>query len=342
MPQSQACLRRKDAEERPVNLTLFEPIRDELGAVEARMLAAVRDADEPLSSALAGLLTSGGKRLRPALVILSARLFQWDPEPVTNLAAAVEMLHTATLIHDDTIDGAAMRRGHRTLNATWHRSATILAGDYLFARAAALAAATSSNRVSSIFANTLLVICQGELQQMLSLFDWRGNREQYYQRIYAKTASLFAASCEGGAVLAQAPEAQVLALRQYGHHLGIAFQIVDDVLDFCGDARHLGKPVGSDLRQGIATLPVYHYLQSGGEESLVAAALDRTVAEGPAHAEAVSALVAAVVSSGAIEGCRREAEGYVQRAVGNLAALGDGPYPRTLRSLAEFVVARDA
>lgn len=325
-----------------MNWTLFEPIRDELGAVEARMLAAVREADEPLSSALAALLSSGGKRLRPALVILSGRLFQWDPEPVTNLAAAVEMLHTATLIHDDTIDGATMRRGHQTLNATWNRSATILAGDYLFARAAALAADTSSSRVTSLFASTLLVICQGELRQMLSLFDWRGNREGYYQRIYAKTASLFAASCEGGAVLAHAPEAQVQALREYGHDLGIAFQIVDDVLDFSGDVQHLGKPVGSDLRQGIATLPIYHYLQSGGQEALVAAALDRSCTDGQPRDEAVSALVAAVASSGAVEGCRREAQRFVQRAVDHLAGLSNGPYPAALRGLAEFVVARDA
>ncbi len=341
MPQTQAGLKRKDAEERPVNLTMFEPIRDDLAAVEARMLAAVHEAEEPLASALASLLTSGGKRLRPALVILAARLFRWDPEPVINLAAAVEMLHTATLIHDDTIDEASVRRGHRTLNATWQRSATILAGDYLFARAASLAADTSSNRVTSIFANTLTVICQGELRQMLSLFDWRGDLEGYYRRIYAKTASLFAASCEGGAVLAGAPDEQVCALRDYGRHLGIAFQIVDDVLDFVGDAHHLGKPVGSDLRQGIATLPVYYYLQGGGQDALIEAALDRHAADDAARAKAVETLVADVVASGAIEGCRREAERSVQRAVDNLAIMGDGPYSCALRNLAEFVVARD-
>lgn len=323
-------------------LPMFEPIRKDLEAVEARMLAAVGETYEPLSSALANLLMSGGKRLRPALVILSARLFRWDPEPVTNLAAAVEMLHTATLIHDDTIDGATMRRGQRTLNATWSRSATILAGDYMFARAAALAADTSSTRVASIFANTLLTICQGELRQMLSLFDWRGSREEYYQRIFAKTASLFAAACEGGAVLAGAPEGEVAALRDYGRHLGMAFQIVDDILDFVGDEGHLGKPVGSDLRQGIATLPVYHYLRGGGEEALVEAALDRDVAGSDGRDGAVARLVAAVVASGAIEDCRREAADWVERASASLSGLGDGPYQRALRELAEFVVSRDA
>lgn len=323
-------------------LPIFEPIRNDLAAVEARMLAAVGETYEPLSSALAGLLKSGGKRLRPALVILSARLFRWDPEPVTNLAAAVEMLHTATLIHDDTIDGATVRRGQRTLNATWSRSATILAGDYLFARAAALAADTSSTRVASIFAHTLMTICQGELRQMLSLFDWRGSRDDYYERIYAKTASLFAAACEGGAVLAGAPEAGVDTLRDYGRSLGMAFQIVDDILDFTGDEGRLGKPVGSDLRQGIATLPVYHYLHSGGDVLLVETALDRDVAGRDGRDRAVADLVAAIASSGAIDECRREASELVQRAAGSLAGLGDGPYQRTLRDLAAFVVSRDA
>jgi len=323
-------------------LPIFEPIRNELAAVEERMLAAVSETYEPLSSALAGLLTSGGKRLRPALVILSARLFRWDPEPVTNLAAAVEMLHTATLIHDDTIDGATVRRGQRTLNAAWSRSATILAGDYMFARAAALAADTSSTRVASIFANTLMTICQGELRQMLSLFDWRGSREDYYARIYAKTASLFAAACEGGAVLAGAPEAGVDALRDYGRSLGMAFQIVDDILDFVGDEVHLGKPVGSDLRQGIPTLPVYYYLRGGGSEASVEAALDRTASDGDGRDRAVAELVAAIVSSGAIDECRREASELAQRATGSLAGLGDGPYQRALRDLAAFVVSRDA
>lgn len=324
-----------------MNLTMFDAIRDDLGAVEARMLAAVREADEPLSSALASLLASGGKRLRPALVILSARLFHWDAERIINLAAAVEMLHTATLIHDDTIDQAEVRRGQSTLNATWSRAATILAGDYLFARAAALAADTSSTRVASIFANTLVVICQGELRQMLSLFEWRGDLEGYYQRIYAKTASLFAASCEGGAVLARAPEEGVRALRECGRQLGMAFQIVDDVLDFVGDTQHLGKPVGADLRQGIATLPVYYYLQNGGRESLVEMALDRDRADQPARDQAVDELVAAVVSSGAIEECRREAERFARQAIECLAPLGDSPYRRALGELARFVIARD-
>jgi geranylgeranyl pyrophosphate synthase len=327
----------KHAEVHLVNLLpMLEPIQDELGAVETRMLAVVRETYEPLSSALRAILVSGGKRLRPALVILAARLHRWDPEPVTNLAAAVELLHTATLIHDDTIDEALVRRGHRTLNATWSRAATILAGDLMFARAAALAAETGNIRVASIFARTLATICEGELRQMLSLFDWRGGHEGYYQRTHSKTASLFASASEAGAILGQASEERIRALREYGQHLGMAFQIVDDILDFVGDERYLGKPVGSDLRQGTATLPVYHYLQAGGDEGLVEAALDR----GARRGQAVAELVAAIASSPAIDTCQQEAHAFARRAVDALAILDDGPYRQALCDLAGFVVAR--
>ena len=322
-------------------LPMLEPIREDLGAVEARMLAAVGEAEEPLSSALRAILSSGGKRLRPALVILAARLHRWNPAPVVRLAAAVELLHTATLIHDDTIDEARVRRGHKTLNATWSRAATILAGDYLFARAAALAAETENTRVASIFANTLITICQGELRQMLSLFNWRGSREDYYQRIYSKTASLFAAASEAGAVLGQAPEEGIRALRDYGHHLGMAFQIVDDVLDFVGTEEHLGKPVGSDLRQGIATLPVYYYLQQGGDEALVEVVLDRHGQDEARRAQAVEELVTAIVASQAIQSCRQKARDSVRQAIDAVSALPDGPYRRALCDLASFVVSRD-
>jgi len=332
----------KHAEERPVNLLpMLEPIRDDLAAVETRMLAAVRETYEPLSSALHAILSSGGKRLRPALVILAARLHHWNPEPVTSLAAAVELLHTATLIHDDTIDEAQVRRGHETLNATWNRAATILTGDFMFARAAALAAETNNTRVASIFANTLIAICEGELRQMLSLFNWRGSREDYYQRICRKTASLFAAATEAGAILGQASEDRVRALRDYGQHLGMAFQMVDDILDFAGDEQHLGKPVGSDLRQGIATLPIYHYLQQGGDEALVEAALVRDSADDAGREQDVAELVMAVVSSPAIESCRQEARRFASQAVDTVIALADGPYQRALCDLARFVVSRD-
>ncbi len=332
----------KHAEERLVNLLpMLAPIRDDLIAVEARMQSAVRETYEPLSSALAAIVDSGGKRVRPALVILAARLHQWNAQPVVNLAAAVELLHTATLIHDDTIDEARVRRGHETLNATWSRSSTILAGDFMFARAAALAADTENTRVASIFAGTLMTICEGELRQMLSLFNWRGSREDYYQRIYSKTASLFAAASEAGAVLGQAPEHHVQALRAYGQHLGMAFQVVDDILDFAGDEQHLGKPVGSDLRQGIATLPVYHYLQNGGNAALVEAALHRDGVDRAQRERAVEELVATVVSSAAIDTCRQEARGFVQQAADDVLKLGDGAYQQALRELARFVVARD-
>ena len=185
-------------------------------------------------------------------------------EKVAALAAAVETLHTATLVHDDLIDNALLRRGNPTLNAMWTSAATVLTGDYLFARAAAFAAETESVRVISIFAQTLMTICSGELNQIFGSDGGQPTataREYYYQRIYSKTASLFAASAEAGALLGEAPQTEAQALRDYGHNLGMAFQIVDDVLDFAGSEGDLGKPIGSDLRQGIITLPTIHFLE---------------------------------------------------------------------------------
>jgi geranylgeranyl pyrophosphate synthase len=220
--------------------------------------------------------------------------------PSSPAAASVCARRSSSWRLDDTIDEAMVRRGQTTLNASWNRGATILAGDFLFARAAALAAETNSTRVATIFANALMTICDGELRQMLSLHDWRGTREDYYQRIYSKTASLFASASE-----------------------------------------HLGKPVGSDLHQGIATLPVYHYLQNGGREELVESALDRDPSDPACREEAVRALVAGVVSSGAIASCRREARRLAEQAVSAVAGLDDGPYQRALCELADFVVARE-
>ena len=171
------------------------------------------------------------------------------------MAAAVETLHNATLVHDDLIDNALVRRGMTTLNAVWNKGATVLAGDYLFARAAGFAAETENVRVVQLFAETLRIICEGELRQLFSARQWRQAKEDYYPRIFAKTASLFASATRSGAILGGASPEQEQALYDYGHHLGMAFQIVDDILDYSGDEATLGKPVGGDLRQGIVTLP---------------------------------------------------------------------------------------
>lgn len=316
-------------------LPFLEPIRPDLQRVEARLLQA-SEVDYPLlKTAMQELLAAGGKRLRPAVAVLASQFYDAPQDKVTSLAAAVEMLHTATLVHDDMIDRAATRRGHPTLNSRWGGEATILTGDYMFAVSASLAAETESVPVVQIFAQALMTICNGELHQLLSGKEWPPSREAYYQRIYSKTASLFAAAAEAGATLSAAPPEHVQQVRSWGHYLGMAFQIVDDVLDFTGEEDALGKPVGSDLRQGIITLPVLSYLERASEPGTERI---RQIVRG--QLDGVEAAVADVVASGATEQALEEAASLAGEGQKALDGLPGGQAKTLLRQLSEYIVAR--
>lgn len=291
---------------------------------------------EQLGTVLDYLLSSGGKRLRPALVLMIARFSTANHDKAIALAAAVEMLHTATLVHDDVVDNALVRRGNPTLNATWPHGATVLMGDYLFAKAANLAAQTEHVRIISIFSDTLMVICSGELEQLFSRVGGVPTLDEYHRRIYAKTASLFAAGAETGAILGGLPESQVQALRDYGHYLGMAFQIIDDVLDFTGDQVNLGKPVANDLRHGIVTLPAILFL----EKRPGSQALQRIVDQETLEDSEVLALVEEIRASGAVEAAVDEARQFTTRACEALSLLPDSQYRRAMHDLAQFVVDR--
>lgn len=314
---------------------LIAPVQPELRAVEVKMRALSGEHQETLAYALEHLLAAGGKRLRPALTMLSARLFDAPMERSIALAAAVEMLHTATLVHDDLVDGALMRRGIPTLNAHWTPAATVLTGDYLFARAAELAAQAESVPVMKIFAHTLTVIVNGELTQM---FQGPGtaSREGYFKRIDGKTASLFAVAAEAPALLAEADDKAVAAMRTFGREAGMAFQIVDDVLDFTSDEAHLGKPAGSDLRQGLITLPALCYLDQHPADPHLAKLLNGHAGD----AMLVERVVSSVRESGAIEAALNEARTYVERAQAVLASVPDNEYRQTLSELVEVFVDR--
>ena len=316
---------------------IFESIRDDLARVEEKLREKPQVEYEVLSAAIEHLLSSGGKRIRPALVILASRLY--SPEigsEAVALAAAVEMLHTASLVHDDLIDGSLLRRGIPTLNAAWTPGATILTGDYLFARAADLAAQAGSLRVMRVFADTLMVICTGELKQQFSDLQTRTRRDDYYARIYAKTASLLTLATLAAGMLRNAPEEQVAALREYGYNLGMAFQVVDDVLDFVGDQMHMGKPVGSDLRQGLVTLPTLCYLEEHPDDPLMV----RILQNGRGSDEDIRQAVSAIRDSGAIDRALSEARDLARRSVAALLPLPAGPPRQAMEDLTDFVVQR--
>ncbi len=311
-------------------------VHEELQHVEQRMREVSKTEYERLAAVVDYLLDSGGKRLRPAMAILASKFYPADHARVISLAAALEMLHTATLVHDDMVDDSPMRRGNPTLNASWNGGATVLAGDYLFAWAAFLCTETKSVRVMSLFAQALMTICSGELKGIFDS-DWRHQtREDYYQRIYSKTASLFALAAEGGAILSDAPKREVQAMHAYGRNLGMAFQVVDDVLDFVGDERDLGKPVGHDLRQGILTLPTMYFLDRYPQHRAVSGVLNGHEQD----EEKVQEVVATIRDSGAIEAAMTEAKDFALKGQEALRILPHNKYRQAMLDLADYVVGR--
>jgi geranylgeranyl pyrophosphate synthase len=317
------------------HVEIMDSIREDLRRVEATLRALPMVDYAVIEEAIEQLLDSGGKRIRPTLTLLTSRLYPADIDKVISLAAAVEMLHTATLVHDDVIDGALLRRGSPTLNATWMPGATILVGDYLFSRAADLAAQTDNVRVMRIFARTLMTIVSGELGQLFESGN-RVTREHYDRRIYAKTASMFELATEAAGVLIGAPEDQIGVLRDFGRDLGMAFQIVDDVLDFTGDASEVGKPVGSDLRHGIVTLPVLHYLEAHPDDER----LNDLLRNGRRDEQQVQRVVEAIRRSGAIEAALDEAHEFARRSQRALGYLPDSDARQAMWDIVEYVITR--
>lgn len=300
------------------------------------MRAQADDRHPDLRTAFENLLAAGGKRVRPMLVLLTGNMLGADPERLITLAAAIEMLHTATLVHDDLIDGSLMRRGNATLNANWSPAATVLTGDFVFARAAKLAAETGSLTVMEEFAETLAIMVNGELTQM---FDSRGlaDRENYYQRIYAKTGSLFELSTHGAAIISSVDTDTVTKIRIFGRELGTAFQIVDDILDFTGEQVTVGKPVGSDLLQGLITLPALYYIESHPSDENVKALLN-----GHYHnRKQMSMLVESIRNSEAIQHSLIEAKNYATRALQSLNGQPQSEERKALADLAKYVTNRD-
>jgi geranylgeranyl pyrophosphate synthase len=246
------------------------------------------------------------------------------------------MLHTATLVHDDLVDGSLLRRGSPTLNVELSAGAVILVGDYFFARAADLAAATESVPVVDIFAKTLMTICRGEITHAFDRDGWRRTKEDYYHSTYSKTASLFAASAQSGALLSGAPDATIQALQEYGCKLGMAFQIVDDILDLVGDEHVVGKPIGGDLRQGTVTLPILLFLEEHPQTDLLRSIFEQQ----DGREERIQGLVDMVRSSPAIAAAREEAQRFTVESKQAIEDLSPNPYRQVMLDLADFLLER--
>jgi len=310
-------------------------IDHQIAKIDQRMLSRSEGYNPDLGAALEHLLTSGGKRIRPAVVILTGTMLGADEGPLISLGASIELLHTATLVHDDLIDGSLLRRGIPTLNSNWSPEATVLTGDFIFAQAAEITSEIGSTEIMSLFAKTLSVIVNGEVRQLFSEQQVT-SREEYFRRIYEKTGSLFVLAAHAAALISSADDSQVEAAKKYGDELGKAFQIVDDVLDFVGDEERLGKPIGRDLYHGVLTLPTLYYMeQNPGDEDL------RELLDGKRDNQLVVEVVEKIKSSGSIEPALDDARGSAERAVEALQVFPAGKEKEALKKLAQFVVERD-
>jgi geranylgeranyl pyrophosphate synthase len=318
---------------------LFRPIADDLRRVEER-IRTTTEIDHPLlRELLRQVMLAPAKRLRPALTIASGRLFRASSPSLEAMAAAIEFLHTATLIHDDVIDLAELRRGEPTLASIVGTRVAILVGDYLFAEAAGTASQTNNLRIMRLFAESVMTVCRGQIHEGSSshLVNGAADRESYYRTIEAKTAGLFVLACHAGAILGEANFAQTEALRRYGISLGLAFQIVDDILDLVGDEQVMGKPAGSDLRQGVITLP-FIYLR----DELPADLLDTASSDDGAREAAIQEIAAIARTSHGVERAHEEARGLVQMALSALEELPAGEIRELLADLAASAVTREA
>ncbi|MDO5612390.1 MAG: polyprenyl synthetase family protein [Paracoccus sp. (in: a-proteobacteria)] len=331
-----------------VNDTALKPL-DRLGATLAPEMAAVdaliRDRMASQHAAripevTAHLVGAGGKRLRPLLTLAAAKMLGYQGDAHVLLATAVEFIHTATLLHDDVVDESRQRRGRPTANLLWDNKSSVLVGDYLFGRSFQLMVETGSLRVLDILANAAAVISEGEVLQLTAAQDLRTDEPIYLQIVRGKTAALFSAATEAGAVVAGAPQDQVAALHDYGDALGIAFQIADDLLDYGGTSETIGKNTGDDFRERKLTLPVIKAVALADEEER--AFWQRTIEKGDQRDGDLEQALRIMHGHGALDAARRDALDWSARARAALTALPDGDIRGILSDLADYVVARVA
>lgn len=282
------------------------------------------------------LIEAGGKRLRPLLVILTAKALGYKGDEHLSLAAVIEFIHTATLLHDDVVDTSSMRRGRLTANAKWGNAPSVLVGDFLYSRAFQIVVTLGQLELMKILSDTTNKLSEGEVQQLVNAKQPDTTEEQYREVIYKKTGALFEAASATAAVISNASQAEREAVCQYARHLGLAFQLVDDTLDYEGDPEELGKNVGDDLAEGKPTLPLIRAMQIANTEQA------KTIAEAIRNGDKshLDDIVAIVKSSGALEYAHEQAKAQAAKAKSSIASLEETKYKQALLDLADFSISR--
>ncbi len=311
-------------------------VRDDMRAVDERISEALRSDVALINQISTYIIASGGKRLRPTLVLLSAGAYGYDGRRHVDLAAIIEFIHTATLLHDDVVDSSEMRRGQETANVVWGNEASVLVGDFLYSRAFQLMVDVGSMRALEIFANTTNVIAEGEVLQLLNINEPDTTEEQYLEVIRSKTAKLFEAAARMGPMLLGMPADAESAMAAYGAHLGTAFQLVDDMLDYSGASDEIGKNLGDDLAEGKPTLPLIHAMRHGTPDQVTA--VREAIKTG--GRDNIDEILAAVESTGAITYTAQAAKDEAERAAKALRDVPDSQYKDALVALTKIAVQR--
>ncbi|MBE0466674.1 MAG: polyprenyl synthetase family protein [Candidatus Desulforudis sp.] len=317
-------------------LPLLAVVRDDLDIVERELYAVLKSPNELLAETSSHLFRAGGKRLRPAFALLAAKFHDYDLEKVLPVALALELAHMATLVHDDVVDGAGLRRGIPSVKALWGNRVSTHTGDYLFAKSMIILLSNYRNPIFiDVLAHTCVKMCEGEIIQFSGAH--RSDLRDYLRRIRCKTALLIRASCQLGAVATGAPAEVHTTLGRFGYCFGMAFQITDDVLDMVADQELLGKPVGGDLRQGVITLPVIMSLFLGPDKER----LSYLVGKEEKTEDDIQEIIRRTKECGGIDAALGVAEKYLAKACTFLEKLPDIPARRNLFQVAEFVRVRD-
>lgn len=317
-------------------LVLFSEISSDLKKVEKELNKYVVAKDPLLTETSTHLLRAGGKRIRPAFTLLAGKFFDNDLRKLIPLAVALEIIHMASLVHDDVIDASMTRRGRSTVKAKWGNRLSLHTGDFLFARSLLLISQYDDKRISEVLSRVSVEMCKGEIQQISASFDVNQKLRDYFYRIKRKTALLISASCQLGAVASGASDEMIRALAKYGHNLGMAFQITDDILDIVADEEVLGKPVGGDLRQGIITLPVINALEhSSRKEHLL-----ELVAKHSKTELEVKEAIDLIKDTGAVEYSFDVANKYLEKAKRNLDCLPNCKTKKAFLYIADYISKR--
>ena len=311
---------------------------DDMAKVNETILAQL-DSDVTLINQLGFyIISGGGKRLRPLLAVLSAKALGYQGEDHTTAAAFVEFLHTATLLHDDVVDESDMRRGKATANATFGNAASVLVGDFIYTRSFQMMTSLGSLKILALMSEAVNVIAEGEVQQLINCNDPDTTKANYMQVIYSKTARLFEAATQIGAILTDSSKEVEAAMQNYGKYLGTAFQLIDDVMDYTADGKEMGKNVGDDLAEGKPTLPLLHAMWNGTNDQ---SAMIREAIEQANGMEKLDQILTAMETTGALQYTTELAHKEADKAIAELAAIPDSEYKQALIALAHLAVKRN-